>query len=198
MKKLLVALLLIVSTLSISAMTERELGEYESYFGQEKAKILNKINESKSDKSNEGNLKLGILYTALSVNNPDEKKASGKAKKYLKKYLKKDSDHAMATVYLATSLSLVGRDHWNPIIKMSSVNNSFKYFDKAVELAEKNKLSNIWNVRLTDGVDTDEVTDLISLQVVSSGSFHHLIIDWRFMRTLDTLSILTPIGLKPS
>ncbi|MGM0508440.1 MAG: hypothetical protein ACQERZ_04675 [Fusobacteriota bacterium] len=159
MKKRIGVIILLVLSVGVFG---RGIEYYESFFEKTPEKIEKEIKILKDSDEEKKNYKLGILYTTLSVNDPEKKKASKKAKKYLEKTMKKDKNNSLLNNYYAMALSLVGRDHWNPIVKMSSMKKSFKYFDKAVELATENKDNKLWYIRFSRSNVYTELPDFFN------------------------------------
>ncbi len=74
--------------------------------------------------------RLGIEWHNLAVE--EQSGAAKKAVEILKPLVKKSSKDYEVLAYLGSSLMMVGRDSWNPLTKMTSVNKGIDLVDKAV------------------------------------------------------------------
>lgn len=96
---------------------------------------------TKKDQQSAGDLfkeskRLGIEWHNLAVE--EQRGAAEKAVKILKPLVKKASKDYEVLAYLGSSLMMVGRDSWNPLTKMTSVNKGIDLVDKAVEKDKDN------------------------------------------------------------
>jgi len=74
--------------------------------------------------------RVGIAYHNLAVLEVD--KASNKSHDYLQRAYEKDANDYEVLAYLGSAKTLVGRDSWRVIEKVTNVNEGIKIMDKAV------------------------------------------------------------------
>lgn len=91
------------------------------------------------DSSEEEKKRLGIAWHNLAVE--EQSGAAEKAVQILKPLVKKLPKDYVVLAYLGSSTMMVGRDSWNPMTKMTSVNKGIALIDKSV-VKDKDNITN--------------------------------------------------------
>jgi len=136
MIKILLLLIVILSTIGHAEMNLDKL-----YGLRDKTRLKKIIREAediiKRNPSDKNILKvLGIAYHNLGV--LEVKGAPKKSVRYLEKARKLAPEDYEILAYLGSAKTMVARDSWNVITKVSQVNKGVKMIDKAVKMAPDN------------------------------------------------------------
>jgi len=108
-------------------------------YGLREKDVLQKIigESEKTNSSDKDHLKLmGIAYHNLGV--LEVKRAPEKAVEYLEKGYSLFPDDYELLVYLGSAKTMVARDSWNVVAKVSGVNRGINMMDKAIKKAPNN------------------------------------------------------------
>lgn len=136
---IVIVLLLFVVGLSILGHAETDLTRL--YGLRDKTQLKEIIHEAedtiKKNPSDKGSLKvLGIAYHNMGI--LEIRGAPKKSVEYLKKAYQLSPDDYEVLAYLGSAKTMVARDSWNVITKVSRVNKGVNMMDKAVRKAPDN------------------------------------------------------------
>lgn len=130
--------------------------------------VWNAEQESKDDLSDIKKLKmLGIAYHNLAV--LKVKDASRKATAYLQKAYSLAPADDEVMVYLGSSTTMVGRDSWNVLTKVSIVNKGIKMMDEAVA-----RMPDSIVVRMVRANNSLDLPEFFQRKGIARKDFEHL------------------------
>lgn len=121
----------------------------------------------KNPKDKNSLITLGIAYHNLAI--LEVKNASEKAEEYLKKTTELYPEDALSLALLGSSISMVGRDSYNIVKKMTSVNKGAELLDKAVTMAPDSVLLRM--IRANNSLD---IPKSFGRQKIAKGDLLHI------------------------
>ena len=110
---------------------------------------------------------IGIIYHNMALK--DSKTYTKKAVQYLEQAYQKKPENNVVLCYLGCDYTLLAKDAWNPISRLSNLNKGFAYMDKAVRMDPDNI-----TVRLYRGNSSKALPKFLNRRSVAYEDFEHL------------------------
>jgi tetratricopeptide (TPR) repeat protein len=110
---------------------------------------------------------IGIVYHYMALK--DSKTYAKKAVQYLEHAYQKKPENNVVLCYLGCDYTLLAKDAWNPISRLSNLNKGSAYMDKAVRMDPDNI-----TVRLYRGNSSKALPKFLNRRSVAYEDFEHL------------------------